>query len=86
MSPSRRDFLKSASAAATGAFLAPPLDAIAETSGLLAVPSAGATRAPLAAVAARNARRVEPFALSSVTLRDSVFTQKRDRMLAYAKG
>ena len=84
MSPSRRDFLKSASAAATGAFLVPPLDVIAESAASTAGRSLPATVAtsPLA----RGARRVQPFALADVTLRESVFTQKRDRMLAYARG
>ena len=34
----------------------------------------------------RGARRVQSFALSQVTLGESVFTAKRDRMLAYARG
>ena len=80
MSPNRRDFLKTASAAATGALFLPQLDALAQSPGQTA-------RADTAApTLLRNARRVQPFALSQVKLSESVFTQKRDRMLAYAQG
>ncbi len=79
MSSNRRDFLKTASAAATGALLLPHLDALASTPALT---SDGVARSSLV----RGVRRVEPFALSQVKLTESVFTQKRDRMLAYARG
>ena len=39
-----------------------------------------------AARAARLGRTVQPFTLTQVKLADSIFTQKRDRMLAYARG
>ena len=81
--PNRRDFLKTASVAATGALLFPHLDALAQrgaerdlTSGLF---TEGASLA-------RAGAAVRPFALSQVKLGESLFTQKRDRMLAYASG
>jgi hypothetical protein len=80
MSPNRRDFLKTASTVATGALLLPPLEALAATPGV------GTTGRGAVAKVARGARRVQPFALSQVSLGDSVFAQKRDRMLAYARG
>jgi DUF1680 family protein len=73
--PDRRDFLKTAGAAAAGALLLPQLKAVAEAPGI-----AGA------ASAARVGWTVRPFALTQVKLAESVFTQKRDRMLAYARG
>ena len=81
MQPTRREFLKSASVAATGALLLPQFEALADTPGF----AAAAARAP-AGGAARAARIVEPFGLTQVTLGDSLFTQKRDRMLTYARG
>src|SRR6185436_14385183 len=36
--------------------------------------------------AATAGRAVQPFALTQVKLAESLFTQKRDRMLAYARG
>jgi DUF1680 family protein len=73
--PDRRDFLKTATAAAAGALLLPQLEAIASTPGLAD-----------AATAARAGMTVRPFALAQVKLTESIFTQKRDRMLAYARG
>jgi len=81
MQPTRREFLKSASVAATGALLLPQFEALADTPGF----AVAAARAP-AGGAARAARIVEPFGLTQVTLGDSLFTQKRDRMLTYARG
>ena len=72
--------MKTASAAATGALFLPQLDALAQSA------SQAARAGTAAPTVLRNARRVQPFALSQVTLSESVFTQKRDRMLAYAKG
>src|SRR5262245_60889762 len=73
--PDRRDFLKTASAAAAGALLLPRLEAMAGTPGFTE-----------AASAARAGWTVRPFALTQVKLAESLFTQKRDRMLAYARG
>ncbi len=73
--PDRRDFLKTAGAAAAGMLLLPQFEAAAGTSG-----SAEFTRAR------RAAWTVRPFALTQVKLSESLFTQKRDRMLAYARG
>ena len=85
MHQNRRDFLKAAGAAATGALLLPQLEAIAESPGVVGSTSAGAATATTAH-AARVGRTVQPFALTQVKLSDSLFTQKRDRMLAYARG
>jgi DUF1680 family protein len=73
--PDRRDFLKTASAAAAGALLLPRLEAVAGAPGI-----AESARAALAGWTVR------PFALTQVKLTESLFTQKRDRMLAYARG
>ncbi|MBC7894308.1 MAG: glycoside hydrolase family 127 protein [Cytophagaceae bacterium] len=73
--PDRRDFLKTAGAAAAGALLLPQLKAVAGSPTI-----AGATSA------ARVGLAVQPFALAQVKLTESLFTQKRDRMLAYARG
>jgi len=73
--PDRRDFLKTAGAAAAGAVLVPRLEALAGTPGIAE-----------AASAARAGWTVRPFALTQVKLAESLFTQKRDRMLAYARG
>src|SRR6185436_18702043 len=73
--PDRRDFLKTAGATAAGALLLPQLEAAASVPGI--AESATAARAGLA---------VRPFALTQVKLAESLFTQKRDRMLAYARG
>ena len=73
--PDRRDFLKTASAAAAGAVILPRLEAIAGIPGIAE-----------STVAARAGWTVQPFALTQVKLADSLFTQKRDRMLAYARG
>lgn len=84
--PTRRDFLKSASVAATGAFLLPHLEAFADTPliGASGVAESAAVHATNTAVAA--GRAVQPFALAQVALTPSVFTAKRDRMLVYARG
>jgi DUF1680 family protein len=71
--PDRRDFLKTASAAAAGALLLPQLEALADTPGIAE-----------AASAARAGWTVRPFALTQVKLAESLFTQKRDRMLGDA--
>ena len=73
--PDRRDFLKTAGAAAAGALLLPQLEAVASTPGIAE-----------SASAARAGWTVRPFALTQVKLAESLFTQKRDRMLAYARG
>ncbi len=82
--PNRREFLKTAGVAATGALLLPQLEALADTPGFAEATSAEATSAE--AASARLARTVQPFALTQVKLGESVFTQKRDRMLAYARA
>jgi DUF1680 family protein len=74
-SPDRRDFLKTAGALTAGAVVFQRLDG-------LTAPLFGAEAAALAPVA----RRVAPFALNQVTLGDSLFTQKRDRILNYARN
>src|SRR6187401_2093898 len=74
-SPDRRDFLKTAGAAAAGMLLLPQFEAFADSSAL----------AELASVS-RAGWAVRPFALTQVKLAESLFTQKRDRMLAYARG
>ncbi|MEQ1691556.1 MAG: beta-L-arabinofuranosidase domain-containing protein, partial [Gemmatimonas sp.] len=71
----RRDFLKTVGTTAAGMLLLPQLEALAGSSGLV-----DAERA------ARAEWTVRPFALTQVKLGDSIFTQKRDRMLAYARG
>jgi DUF1680 family protein len=73
--PDRRDFLKTAGAAAAGALLLPHIEALAATPGT----------APLASAASAG-WAVRPFALTQVKLAESLFTQKRDRMLAYGRG
>ena len=73
--PDRRHFLKTTSAVAAGALLLPRLEAVASVPGI----------AP-AAKAAPAGWTVQPFALTQVQLTESVFTEKRDRMLAYARG
>jgi DUF1680 family protein len=73
--PGRRDFLKTAGAAAAGALVLPRLEALANTPGI-----AESARAALAGWTVR------PFALTQVKLAESLFTQKRDRMLGYARG
>jgi DUF1680 family protein len=73
--PDRRDFLKTAGAAAASALLVPHLEAAASLPGI-----AGS------AAAARAGWTVRPFALTQVKLGDSLFTQKRDRMLAFGRG
>src|SRR5215216_5896774 len=73
--PDRRDFLKTAGAAAAGALLLPHLEALAATPGTVQL-----------ANAASAGWAVRPFALTQVKLAESLFTQKRDRMLAYARG
>src|SRR4051812_15201235 len=73
--PDRRDFLKTAGAAAASALLVPRLEAAASLPGI--TESASAARAGLT---------VRPFALTQVKLGESLFTQKRDRMLAFGRG
>ena len=73
--PDRREFLKTAGATAAGALLLPQLEAAASVPGIAE-----------AATAARAGWTVRPFALTQVKLAESLFTQKRDRMLAYARG
>ena len=73
--PDRRDFLKTAGAAAAGALLVPQLEALAGSPGIAE-----------SASAARAGWTVRPFALTQVKLAESLFTQKRDRMLGYARG
>ncbi|MEO7999822.1 MAG: beta-L-arabinofuranosidase domain-containing protein, partial [Gemmatimonadaceae bacterium] len=81
--PNRRDFLKTASVAATGALLLPQFEAMASnpngTNALTETAFANAAHAASVGV-------VRPFALAQVKLGESLFTQKRDRMLAYARG
>ncbi len=84
MHPTRRDFLKSASVAATGALLLPQFEALADTADVS--PLTTAATGTDAAAAMRVGRTVQPFALTQVKLGESLFTQKRDRMLAYARG
>jgi uncharacterized protein len=73
--PDRRDFLKTAGAAAAAGLLLPHLEALAATPGTAQL-----------ANAASAGWAVRPFALTQVKLAESLFTQKRDRMLAYARG
>jgi uncharacterized protein len=73
--PDRRDFLKTAGTATAGALLLPHLEALAATPATARLAS-GATAG----------WTVRPFALTQVKLAESLFTQKRDRMLAYARG
>jgi DUF1680 family protein len=70
----RRDFLKTAGAAATGAVVGQPCAALTREI------------AAQSAAAAPRARVVRPFALSQVTLESGLFQQKRDRMLNYARN
>ena len=69
-SPDRRDFLKTAGALTAGAVCIQGLDGLA----LPLFDSGAEAVAPVA-------WRVRPFALTQVTLGDSLFQQKRDRML-----
>ena len=78
--PDRRDFLKTASAAAARAFFLPSLGAATGAGGPLFTEFTDATRL------ARAGFAVQPFALTQVRLTESIFTQKRDRILAYARG
>ncbi len=73
--PDRREFLKTAGTTAAGALLLPQLEAVASVPGIAE-----------AATAARASWTVRPFALTQVKLAESLFTQKRDRMLGYARG
>ena len=73
--PDRRDFLKTAGVAAAGAMVLPHLDLAAQLP-----PVAGS------AAAARAGWQVRPFALGQVQLGESLFTQKRDRMLNYLRN
>ncbi|MBC8090205.1 MAG: twin-arginine translocation signal domain-containing protein [Phycisphaerae bacterium] len=82
--PDRRDFLKTASTVAAGALFLPQLDALAANP--CAIGPARAELSALMAHARRAGRVVQPFSLAQVKLTDSLFTQKRDRMLAYARG
>ncbi|MEO7964585.1 MAG: beta-L-arabinofuranosidase domain-containing protein, partial [Gemmatimonadaceae bacterium] len=76
--PDRRDFLKTASAAAAGAFFLPPVGAGVRAGSFTELIDARRLSPPGLAV--------QPFALSEVKLTPSLFTQKRDRILAYARG
>jgi DUF1680 family protein len=71
----RREFLKTAGAVAASSVVLPRLDAVASTPMFAA-----------SAAAARAGLTVRPFALTQVKLAESLFTQKRDRMLGYARG
>src|SRR5262245_30244095 len=73
--PDRRDFLKAAGATAAGALLLPQLELVASTPGVAE-----------SASAALAGWTVRPFALTQVKLTESLFTQKRDRILHYARG
>ena len=73
--PDRRDFLKTAGGAAAGALLLPRLELVAATPGMAE-----------SAEAALAGWTVRPFALTQVKLTESLFTQKRDRILHYARG
>jgi DUF1680 family protein len=70
----RRDFLKTAGAMTAGAVIGQPFEAVAG-----AISAQAPASAPLARV-------VRPFALTEVTLATSIFQQKRDRMLTYARN
>ena len=74
-SPDRRDFLKTAGALTAGAAAFQTLEGLA-----LALPG----RADQALVAA--SWMVRPFGLTDVTLGESLFTGKRDRMLNYGRN
>jgi len=63
----------------------PHLEALAESLGFTNAVSVHDAAARAARVA-RLGRTVQPFALTPVKLADSLFTQQRDRMLAYARG
>lgn len=84
MPQNRRDFLKAAGTAATGALFLPQLDALADMPNRVVLPFADGG-APLVGTV-RGARAVEPFALSQVALGDGIFAQKRARILNYARG
>ena len=71
----RRDFLKTAGTAAAGVLILPQLDAMASSPAM----------ARFASIAPAE-WAVRPFALTQVKLAESLFTRKRDRMLAYARG
>jgi uncharacterized protein len=71
----RRTFLKATGVAAVGALTLPHLDLLAQVPGMAEAASAG-----------RAGWAVRPFALTQVKLVESLFTQKRDRMLMYARG
>ena len=73
--PDRRDFIKTAGALTAGAVVCRRLDGLAD-------PLFGAS----AEVVAPAARAVAPFALNQVTLGASLFTEKRDRILNYARN
>ena len=73
--PDRRDFLKTAGAAAAGALFLPQLEVAAATPGIAE-----------SASAALAGWTVRPFALTQVKLTESLFTEKRDRILRYARG
>jgi len=73
--PDRRDFLKTAGATAAGALFLPQLELVAATPGMAE-----------SATAALAGWTVRPFALTQVKLTESLFTQKRDRILKYARG
>ncbi len=74
-SPDRRDFLKTAGALTAGAVVYQHLDG-------LTGPLFGAD----AEAGASVAWRVAPFGLNQVALGDSLFTQKRDHILNYARN
>jgi DUF1680 family protein len=67
--------LKTAGGAAAGALLLPRLELVAATPGMAE-----------SAEAALAGWTVRPFALTQVKLTESLFTQKRDRILHYARG
>ena len=73
--PDRRDFLKTSGTAAAGALLLPRLELLAGSPGI--------SESASAALAGWS---VKPFALTQVKLTESLFTQKRDRILKYARG
>jgi DUF1680 family protein len=74
-SPDRRDFLKTAGALTAGAVVCQGLDGLARP----LFDSSAEAVAPVA-------WRVAPFALGQVALGDSLFQQKRDRLLNYARN
>lgn len=69
--PDRRDFLKTAGAITSGAVMLQSLDAVARA---------------MIEPAARAAWRVRPFALTQVALGKGIFSEKRDRLLNYARN